>query len=77
MPCPTLGDLPDPRIELVSLASPVLAGGFFTTVPPGSHSPPASLDKRSQLFLGGSLSAHPSLSPGCLMVLGLGPLASD
>ena len=25
------GDLPDPGIELTSLLSPVLAGGFFTT----------------------------------------------
>ena len=25
------GDLPDPGIEPVSLASPALAGGFFTT----------------------------------------------
>ena len=32
---PTLGDLPDPGIELASLASPALAGRFFTTVPPG------------------------------------------
>ena len=38
------GDLPDPGMELVSLASPVLAGGFFATVPPGSHSSPESLD---------------------------------
>ena len=30
-----LGDLPDPRIEPESLASPTLAGGFFTTVPLG------------------------------------------
>ena len=29
------GDLPDPGIEPASLASPALAGGFFTTVPPG------------------------------------------
>ena len=29
------GDLPDPGIKLVSLASPALAGRFFTTVPPG------------------------------------------
>ena len=29
------GDLPDPGIEPVSLASPALAGGFFTTTPPG------------------------------------------
>ena len=29
--CPLLGDLPGPGIELESLMSPVLAGGFFTT----------------------------------------------
>ena len=29
--CPPPGDLPDPGIELVSLMSPALAGGFFTT----------------------------------------------
>ena len=29
------GDLPDPGIEPMSLASPALAGGFFTTEPPG------------------------------------------
>ena len=32
---PTQGDLPDPEIEPVSLASPELAGRFFTTEPPG------------------------------------------
>jgi len=31
LPFPTLGDLPDPRIEPTS----ALAGRFFTTVPPG------------------------------------------
>ena len=31
LPFPSPGDLPDPRIESVSLA---LAGGFFTTQPP-------------------------------------------
>ena len=31
LPFPSPGDLPDPVIELVSLASPALAGGFFTT----------------------------------------------
>ena len=31
MPFPTPGDLPNPGIEPVSLASPALAGGFFTT----------------------------------------------
>ena len=28
-------DLSDPRIEPTSLAYPALAGGFFTTIPPG------------------------------------------
>ena len=32
LPFPTLGDLPDPGIKLVS---PALAGGFFATEPPG------------------------------------------
>ena len=31
MPFPTSGDLPNPGIEPVSLASPALAGRFFTT----------------------------------------------
>jgi len=30
LPCPPPGDLPDPGIELTSLMSPALAGGFFT-----------------------------------------------
>ena len=34
MPFPTPGDLPNPGIELLSLASPALAGRFFTTAPP-------------------------------------------
>ena len=29
------GDIPDPGIKPMSLVSPELAGGFFTTVPPG------------------------------------------
>ena len=38
---PTLGDLPIPEIELASLASPALAGGFFLLlVPPGKPSKP-------------------------------------
>ena len=32
MPFPPLGDLPDPGIESVSLASPELAQGFFTRI---------------------------------------------
>ena len=31
LPCPPPGDLPDPGIQPVSLMSPALAGGFFTT----------------------------------------------
>ena len=35
LPFSTPGDFPNPRIESVSLESPALAGGFFTTEPPG------------------------------------------
>ena len=35
LPFPSPGDLPNPRIESMSLASPALAGGFFIAVPPG------------------------------------------
>ena len=42
MPFPSPGDLPDPGIKLESLVSPALAGGFFTTKPPGK---PPSTDK--------------------------------
>ena len=36
LPFLTTGDLPNPGIELASPVSPALAGGFFTTEPPGS-----------------------------------------
>ena len=36
LPFPSPGDLPNPAVEP---ASPALAGGFFTTVPPGKLSP--------------------------------------
>ena len=35
LPFPTPGHLPDPGIEPTSLGSPALAGGLFTTEPPG------------------------------------------
>ena len=35
LPFPPPEDLPDPGIKPMSLTSPALAGGFFTTVPPG------------------------------------------
>ena len=31
LPCPPPEDLPNPGIEPMSLTSPALAGGFFTT----------------------------------------------
>ena len=34
-PFPPSRNLPDPGIKPVSLLSPALAGGFFTTAPPG------------------------------------------
>ena len=39
VPFPTLGDPPDSGIEPPSPASPVAAGGFFTTEPPGKPPP--------------------------------------
>ena len=35
LPFPPLGDLRNPGTEPESPVSPALAGGFFTTVPPG------------------------------------------
>ena len=35
LPFPSPGDLPDPEIEPVSPVTPALAGGIFTTEPPG------------------------------------------
>ena len=35
LPFPTPEDLPNPGIEPLSLASPALAGRFFTAAPPG------------------------------------------
>ena len=38
LPFAPLGDLPNPGIEPVSLVSPALAGGYFTTEPSEKHS---------------------------------------
>ena len=38
LPFTSPGDLPDPGIKPESLTSPALAGGFFTTEPPGKPS---------------------------------------
>ena len=53
LPFPPPGGLPDPGIKLASPASPALAGGFFTTEPPGNptmfltHSSTALSNKNS------------------------------
>ena len=47
LPFSTPGDLPDPGIKPAFLASPVLAGGFFPTAPPGKS---YSLSQRFNLL---------------------------
>ena len=37
VPFPFSGDLPDLGVKPASLASPALAGGFFTIAPPGKQ----------------------------------------
>ena len=59
--CPSPRNLPDPGIELVSLRSPALAGGFFTTsttweAPEGSYISQTPKYKLFSAFLSKSLS---------------------
>ena len=49
------GDLPDPEIEPVSLVSPALAEGFFTTEPPGKPRPLDTTICRKYKWRGNSL----------------------
>ena len=42
---PSSGNLPDPRIKHTILVFPALAGGFFTTAPPGKPSRYTKTDK--------------------------------
>ena len=58
LPFPTQEIFPDPGIKPASPVSPILAGGFFTTEPPGkpqdeniSHHPGCTLLHRLILFL--------------------------
>ena len=58
LPFPSPGDLPDPGIEPVSLASPAWAGVFFTSEPPGKprklhlhHSNPGNNQSKITYFL--------------------------
>ena len=44
LPCPALGDLPDPRIKPAFLMSPALAGGFFTACATWETLPPSRTD---------------------------------
>ena len=44
LPFPSSGDLPDPRIEPISLVSPALADWFFTAEPPGK--PPIKIKSK-------------------------------
>ena len=37
LPFPSPGDLPNPGIKLMSTVSSAMAGGFFTTEPPGKQ----------------------------------------
>ena len=55
LPFPSPGDLPDPGIEPASPVSPALAGGFFTTEPPGES-----------LYVWALLYEAPSLSQPCI-----------
>ena len=48
VPLSTRGDRPDPKIQAASLASPALAGRFFTTAPPGKPRTPLAF--RSKEF---------------------------
>ena len=48
-PFPFPGDFPDPWIEATSLVSPALAGGFFTSEPPGK--PRQSVGEGQSFFL--------------------------
>ena len=45
LPFPVPEDLPDPGIQLASLVTPALAGGFLTTTPPGRRR------RRGSLFI--------------------------
>ena len=54
-PLPTAGELPNPGIEPTALASPTIAGRFFTTTPPawigmGGYFPPIFLNSGFRCF---------------------------
>ena len=72
--CSSLEDPPDPGIEPVSLTSPALAGGFFTTVPPGK---PQCRDKKlihmvRDLYLRSVINLGKFLISNCFVVCRMG-----
>ena len=73
LPFPFPGDLPDPGIEPMS---PVLAGGFFTTAPPGK---PRAWDRYmepSVVLMGLRISQGLLGGPGSNQMLGFGNSSS-
>ena len=51
LPCPSLGDLADPGIELESLLSPALVGAFFTASATLNITPPLFKEQMAVLCL--------------------------
>ena len=62
LPFPTPGAVPDPGIEPLSPSSPVVAGEFFTTAPPGKASL-LSLPANYQLMVSTTSTSAASTSP--------------
>ena len=65
LPYPPPGDLSDPGIKPVSPVSPALAGGFFTTEPPGKPYPELPPHTRLWLLLFKELSQIEEVLPLC------------
>ena len=62
LPFPSPGDLPDPGIGPASLASPSLAGRFFTTKPPGEETLTSIILDHSILVLEKACGSHHPVS---------------
>ena len=65
LPGPATEDLPDPGIESMSLASPALAGSFFTTESPGK--PHDGISHRLMTMLITMLITHVIICCCCLV----------
>ena len=83
LPFPSLGDLPNPEIKPTSPVSPALAGGFFTTEPPGKPTQQQDFYKSWWMNLCRDWGRHdadrpPSCSPALLVwpLSSLHPLSS-